>query len=378
MIPPLQANRFTALVGIFACVLVGVLELKTASAQGRSSETDAKFTTQPARLEPYEQTPLFAKVQGFVLKTRQASGDGSNLKQVALADIGDEVADGEILAEIDVPEMLREFEQKKALAEQAAAEVLQATAAVTVAEKTVEATQSRIAESRARVIRARGEYERWKAEHERIRELADKGSVTRKLVDETLNQLRSAEAGRDEAQAHVVAVGADLAEAEAKVAKAEADEAVARVRVKVAQAEVKRLNALLGYARIRSPFAGIISQRNIDTGHLVQPGMASQLPLFVVERIDKLRVAVDIPEREAVHIRKGNDAWIQIPALGQDEFEGTVSRTSWVLDPASRTLRVEIDLPNPERRLRPGMYARARVELSDTPEKPAANKKLSP
>lgn len=366
MIPRLRTNRLTTFAGLIVCVLVGGLELKTASAQGRSAESATTFTIQPARLEPYERTPLFAKVQGFVLKTRQASGDGSNPKQVALADIGDEVAEGEVLAEIDIPEMLEELKQKEALTEQAAAELLQATAAVTVAEKTMQAAKARIAESQAGVVRARGEHERWKAEHERFRDLAEKGSVTGKLVDETLNQLRSAEAGRDETQAHVLAVEADLAEAEAKVAKAKTDEAVARVRVKVAETEVRRLEALLGYARIRSPYAGIISQRNIDTGHFVQPGTGSQPPLFVVERINTLRVAVDVPEREAVRVHKGNSAWIQVPALGNEEFRGTVSRTSWVLDPASRTLRIEIDLPNPQRRLRPGMYAKARVELSNS------------
>ena len=364
MMFPQQTNQLTPLAGILACLFVGVLQFKTADAQTSPSESITEFTIQPARLEPYERTPLFAKIQGFVLKSRGASGDGNAAKQVAIADIGDEVSEGEILAEIDVPEMLEELKQKEALAQQAAAELLQATAAVTVAEKAMQAAKARIAESQAGVVRARGEYERWKAEHERIRELAEKGSVTGKLVDETLNQLRSAEAGRDETQAHVLAVEADLAEAEAKVAKAKTDEAVARVRVKVAEAEVRRLEALLGYARIRSPFAGIISQRNIDTGHFVQPGTGSQPPLFVVERIDTLRVAVDVPEREAAHLREGSVAWIQVPALGKEEFKSTVSRTSWVLDPASRTLRVEIDLPNPERRLRPGMYAKARIELS--------------
>ena len=364
MISRLRTNRRTTLAGLVICVLVGGLELKTATAQDRSAVSAAKFTIQPARLEPYERTPLFAKIQGYVLKTRQASTDGSNTKQIALTDIGDEVAEGEVLAEIDVPEMLEELMQKEALAEQAAAELLQSTAGVTVAEKTMQAAKARIAESEAGVVRARGEYERWKAEHERIRDLAEKGSVTGKLVDETLNQLRSAEAGRDETQAHVLAVEADLAEAEAKVAKAKTDEAVARVRVKVAETEVRRLEALLGYARIRSPYAGIISQRNIDTGHFVQPGTGSQPPLFVVERIDTLRVAVDVPERDAVRIQVGSTAWIQVPAFGEEEFKAKVSRTSWVLDPASRTLRVEIDLSNPDRLFRPGMYAKARIQLS--------------
>jgi RND family efflux transporter MFP subunit len=130
---------------------------------------------------------------------------------------------------------------------------------------------------------------------------------------------------------------------------------------------------MLSFAQIRSPFAGIVSQRSIDTGHFVQPGMSAQVAMFLVERIDTLRVAVDVPEREAVQVQKGNAAWIQIPSLGKEEFQGTVSRTSWVLDPASRTLRVEIDLPNPQRTLRPGMYAKARIELSSSALTAAGN-----
>ncbi len=359
---------------IFVCAAVTACHVNRANAQDEPVESEPMFTSQPARLEPYEQAPLFAKVQGFVLKTRPATDDGEDIPQLPIVDIGDEVSEGEILAEIDVPEMLQELEQKKALVNQAAAELQQATAALTVAEKAVLAARSRIAESQAGVIRASGEYDRWKAEHERTRQLVQSRALNEKMLDEVLNQLRSAEAGRDEAQAHVTAVEADLAEAEAKVAKAKADEIVSSAHVKVAEAEVGRLTAMIGYSQIRSPFAGIISQRNIDTGHFVQPGTGSQPPLFVVERIDTLRVAVDVPERDAVYTQVGNSAWIQIPALGNEEVEAKVSRTSWVLDPASRTLRVEIDLANPQRRFRPGMYAKAKIALSRAVETRGANK----
>jgi multidrug efflux pump subunit AcrA (membrane-fusion protein) len=327
-------------------------------------------TTQPARLEPYEQTPLYAKAQGYVRSARMWSDAQGQRGERPIADIGDEVAQGEVLAELDIPEMLEEFRQKEALAEQAAAELLQASAAVAVAERAMQAGQARIAESQAGVVRARGELDRWQAEFERISDLARRGSVTSKLVDETQNQLRAAEAGRDEAEAHVTAVEADLAEAEAHVAKARADEAVARVRVRVAEAEVARVQALLGYSRVLAPFAGIVTQRNIDTGHLVQPGSGTALPLYVVERIDVLRVVADVPERDAPLVHTGHAAWILIPALSGQELTATVSRTSWVLDPASRTLRVEIDLPNPDKRFRPGMYAKVRIELKDPQGQP--------
>ncbi|MDA1049387.1 MAG: efflux RND transporter periplasmic adaptor subunit [Planctomycetota bacterium] len=329
-------------------------------------ETPPRTTTQPARIEPFEQAPLYAKIEGYVLKSRTVEGADGQPSQAPIADIGDLVKENDVLAEIWVPEMEQELRQKQALHAQAEAELEQAAQAIIVVQKAAESAQAKIREAEAGVMRAEGEYQRWEAEKTRIQQLAGEGSVSQKLADETLNQFRAADAGRREVAARVDSAKAALGEAEATVAKARADEAAATARLEVAQANVDHMQSMLAYAKIRAPFAGVVTQRNVDTGHLVRPPQGSGSPsLFVVVRADVVRIVTEIPELEAPLVKVGNRVFIRIQALGGEEIEGQVTRTAWVLDPSSRTLRTEIDLPNPTGRLRPGMYATARIILED-------------
>ncbi len=325
-----------------------------------------KSTTQPARIEPYEQTPLYAKIDGYLRGTRRVQNDAGDGVQLPLADIGDRVAEGDVLAEISVPEMEQELVQKKALLTQAEAELEQAVQAVVVARKAVERAAAGVTEAEAGLIRADGEFARWQSELDRIRKLAASGSVSQKLADETLNQFRAAEAAQREAKAQAESARARLGEAHAGVGKAQADEAAARAHVKVAQANVDYTQALLAYARIRAPFPGVVIQRGVDPGHLVRPpqGPASP-PLFIVARTDMVRIVTDIPELEAPLVDVGDRAFIRVQALGGEEFEARVTRTAWVLDPSARTLRTEIHVKNDAGRLRPGMYATVRILLDE-------------
>jgi RND family efflux transporter MFP subunit len=115
---------------------------------------------------------------------------------------------------------------------------------------------------------------------------------------------------------------------------------------------------------LRAPFDGVITERHLDTGHLVQPSGASGKPLFVVVRADSVRIFLDVPERDAGFIATGSPAKITVPALSATAFEGQVTRTSWTLQTASRTMRTEIDIPNANGKLRPGMYATAEIEVA--------------
>ncbi len=187
-------------------------------------------TVQPGQIQAFEQTPLHAKLAGYVRKVN--------------VDIGDRVEANQPLAELWIPELEDEVRQKEALVAQAQAEINQAAAAVHVAEATVVTAQARIRETQAGTVRAEGTYQRWKAEHGRIAELAAGGAVNRKLVDETLDQLRAAEATRAEAGAKVESSQAILAESKAGIEKAKADQAVARARLQSAQADLARARTL--------------------------------------------------------------------------------------------------------------------------------------
>lgn len=312
------------------------------------------FTTQPAWIEAYERTPLFPKVSGYVAEV--------------LVDIGDPVKQGEALLKISLPELVDELEQQDALVVQAEAEIGQAQAELEAAQAAVTVAEARIAQAEAGIVRASAEYERWAAEHARIKELAANRSVTGQLLDETSHQLRGADAGRLEAAAAVASAKAALREAEAGERTAVADHKAAAARKLVAEANRAYAQTMLDYGTINAPFDGVITERHVDTGHLVNPSAAAARPLLVVARINRLRVFVDVPEMEAAHVdsgEAGDAATIHIPGQGNRKLTGQVTRTGVALDPANRSLRTEIDIDNADGVVRPGAYATVAILLAD-------------
>jgi RND family efflux transporter MFP subunit len=310
-------------------------------------------TTQPGRIEGFEQAPLYPKLAGYVSDV--------------LVDIGDSVHKDQLLVKLSIPEMLDEVRQMDARVANADAEIIQAEATVKSAEAALDVARAKIAEAEAGVARANGEYERWHAEYDRIKELASKGSVTEKLVDETQNQLRASEAAEQQANAAVESARAALRAAQANVQKSAADAAAATARRNVAAANLAYSKTMLGYTQIKAPFAGVVTRRNVNTGHYVHPvtGGATE-PLLVVEQTDKVRVFVDVPEMEAPFVSAGtkpDTVAVRVQALGDKEFPGTVTRTSRSLESRNRSLRTETDLPNADGVLRPGMYANVEILL---------------
>jgi HlyD family secretion protein len=307
-------------------------------------------TSQPARIEAYEETPLFAKLAGYVGEVH--------------VDIGDPVKKSMPLVTLRIPELANELQQKQALLAQAEAEVTQAAANVDAVKAAAETAKARVAEAQAGVSRTEADYQRWSAELERIKRLAASGSVTQKLADETQNQLSAAAASKQEAAAAVQSAEAGAREATAMITKAAADQTAAEARLGVAQADVARAQTMLSYAEITAPFDGVVTQRTIDTGHLVQPASGSGAkPLLVVARTDKVRVFLDVPEMESGAVDVGDPATLRVQALQGRELQAAVSRTSWSLDATNRSLRAEVDVPNEESLLRPGMYATGTIEL---------------
>jgi HlyD family secretion protein len=266
-------------------------------------------TTQgPGYIQAYEQTPMFAKIAGYVRKWH--------------VDIGDHVAQGKILAELWIPEMEVELKQKDALVQEADAELKLA---------------------RATVVAAEAEYRRSKGQSERFARIGQSGTIDKEQVEEAKLGFEAGVARRDMAQADV-----DVKEA----------------RLEVAKQNREKVKTLLAYRQLRAPFDGVVTRRNINTDDFVQPPTAGKgEPLYVVERRDVMRVFVPVPETDAPWVGKGAEARVRVQALVGQEFTGKVARTSYSLDRAVHTLVAEIDLPNPDDLLRPNMYAYATITL---------------
>ena len=135
--------------------------------------------------------------------------------------------------------------------------------------------------------------------------------------------------------------------------------------MKQAEAEARRVEALVGYTRITASFTGIVTARNINTGQLADPN-GLQRTLFTVARLDVLRVFVEIPESAAEKAGPGAEATVRVPSLGGREYNASVTRTAHVVNPDSRTLRIEIDLDNSDRLLVPGAHVVVQIKATAT------------
>lgn len=286
---------------------------------------------QPGRVEAFEQTPIYAKIPGFVRKVH--------------VDIGAHVHEGDLLAELWVPEMEEEVKKKEATIAQKEAEVEQA-------KKMRDAAAALVRAEEAGRLRAQAEFDRAQSQHDQL--VKSGGAIDKEAVSAARYGVESAKAAQAQVEAKVKA-------AEAARDKAVADIAVAEANLKFARTDRDQARATFGYARVTAPFEGRVSQRNVDKGHFLQPmaGGNKGEPLFVVVQADTVRVFVDVPEAEAGLVRDGMEAKVRVQSVKGKEFEGTVTRTSGVLDPKTRTLRTEIDLPNKDGTLLPGSYAYA-------------------
>jgi RND family efflux transporter MFP subunit len=263
-----------------------------------------------------------------------------------------------------VPELEADLGEKRAAVEQAQARKAQAEAAVNVAQAAVASAEARVSEVQAGIKRADADLTRWQREYGRVEQLFNDRAQTGTLLDETLNKLHSAEAARDEVRAKVKSAEAALSQARSELDKARSDVVAAAASIDVARSEARQAEAMLGYARIEAPFDGIIIQRDVDTGHLTKPGTDAP-PLFVAARVDPVTIAVGVPEGYATEVKPGASALVKLQAMKDRTVPGRVTRTAWALDPKTRTIRVEIDIPNPGGTLRPGLYAYATIIVEE-------------
>lgn len=308
--------------------------------------TVRKTVSEPAQLQGFETTELHAKLSGYVKRWTH--------------NIGDRVKAGEVLAELSEPELEAEAAQKQAAVEQAAAKRQLADAAAEVAAANVSGAEAKLTEARAGVKRVDAELARWRSEYQRVEGLFQARAQTGSLLDETRSKVESAQAAADETKAQVKTAEVGLTQAKAALDQARAEVASAESAVRVARADARRIEALLSYAKIQAPFDGVVIRRQVDTGQLTKPGADSD-PLFVLVRTDILTVTTDVPELYAPDVGPGDRVSVTFQALQGHAVEGRVTRTAWALDPKTRTLRIEVDLPNPDGKLRPGVYAHATV-----------------
>jgi HlyD family secretion protein len=309
---------------------------------------------QPGRIEPFEQTPIYAKIPGYV--------------KTVCVDIGDRVKRGDLLVELSVPEVVESHHAKEALVTQAQLGVKQSEQSIDVTQASISTAQADLDVTRAARGKTQANVKRWNSECQRMEPLNRDKIVDTQSRDEVENQCRAAQAADKEAEARIRGAEAALTEARARLAKAKTDLAAARNQLVVAQDEEREAAAMLGYSKIVAPYDGVISDRQVHTGHFLNAanGSTTGRSLLVIVRMDKVRVFAEVPEADAVRVANGALGHIRVQTLNDREFPGKVAGTSWSLDPTQRTLRTEIDFSNPEGVLRPGMYCHSLIDVKHT------------
>jgi RND family efflux transporter MFP subunit len=252
----------------------------------------------PGSIQAVTEAPILARSSGYV-KHRYV-------------DIGDRVSAGQLLAELEAPELIQMLHQAQAALEQTRSAVEQASANL---------QQSRTNERLAQVT-----AQRWA-------NLFQRGVVSRQEND-------TYQAQHDSQKANTQALEKAVAAARSNVAAAEAN--------------VARLTELKGFSRVYAPFAGVITVRNVDTGVLVSEGSTL---LFRIAQTNRLRTYLNLSQADASSVHVGQVATLTIPDLPGRKFVGAVTRTANALDPSTRTLLTEVQVANPDGALMPGMYA---------------------
>lgn len=306
-----------ALIAVLTLTALGALGVAGVRARNRQSADHSEATTAmrtdrprvltvtaeraPARVEqilpgtaaPMRETAVYARTSGYLRRW--------------LVDRGAEVKEGQLLAEIETPEV--------------DAQLLQARATLGESEATRERSKASAELARLNLDRVRQSFE---------------GGVGSKQE-------------KDEADANF------------KVAVATVQ--VSEATVRASEANVKRLEDLQRFQKVTAPFAGVITARNYDTGALVVADSSAGRELFHLAHIDTLRVVADVPQTFATAVHPGQVAPVSRREKPGIEYAGAVGRTTQSVNVQTRTLRVEVDVPNADHALLPGMYLQVRFQL---------------
>ncbi|MBS0260501.1 MAG: efflux RND transporter periplasmic adaptor subunit [Planctomycetes bacterium] len=311
----------------------------------------ARVTEQFGTIEAFDFADLYAKASGYV-KTQNV-------------DIGSKVAAGEVLVEIDAPEYEEALNEATATVAQSEAQEQQMQARLQTAAAELEATQSAVALATAELEKARSYLTFREIQYDRVKHLFELKSIDERLVDEKHEQRDAAEAALNSARAAIAAAKAQIVASQARVASAKADILEAQAKTRLAQAKESRARVFVNYLKIRSPYDGVVTRRSFHVGDFIRAAdQGGATPLLTVARTDLMRVIVQIPERDVPYTDVGDPATVTAPeVLHREVFSGKVARMSYSEDRVTRTMRAEIDLKNPENRLRDGMYCRVSVAL---------------
>ncbi|QVL33600.1 efflux RND transporter periplasmic adaptor subunit [Telmatocola sphagniphila] len=311
-----------------------------------------RVCVQPGTLEPFESADLYAKVSGFLAEQS--------------VDIGSQVKKGQLLARISVPEFETQLQRCKADVTHAVARIQQSEAHLTAVKAEARAAKAMILLAEAQ-LKSKSAYRKFREKQlSRYRELMNQQAIDAKVVDEEEDHYESAVSAEIAAKETVNSSKLQAEAAEARIAQTQADLEESKATKLIAEADVAKAQVMLDYTRITSPYDGVITRRLFYPGAFIRSAESSseKIPIVSVERTDLFRTIIQVPDRDVPYVSPGNEARIEIDALPGRVITGKIARLADSEDTATRTMRVEVDIPNPDGKLRRGMYGRTTLILN--------------
>ena len=282
-------------------------------------KTLSRQITLSSELVPFQEIDVFAKESGYVNKLN--------------VDYGSRVRQGQVMATLEIPELEAQLQQDQA---------------------EIKAAKGQVDRAAHELGRYQAQYKSLHLEYTRLNDVFETqpGIVAQQEVDDAQ--------GRDLAAASQVDAGKAALEA-------------AQSQLAGANARLVRDQTLFDYSRITAPFSGVVTQRYANLGALVQAGTSSStqaMPIVRLSQDDLFRLVIPIPESYVRYIRGGDPVTVRVPSLNRS-FPGKVTRFSVDVSKDTRTMHTEVDVPNPEHVLLPGLYAEASVALEHRDDIPA-------
>jgi len=316
-------------------VLVGIV-----APERRNMEIKLAFT---ADILPAKQAAIFSKVSGYIRRIH--------------ADRGDFVKAGQVLAEIDDQEL-------QASLNQARATLQTGHAGLEMARSTLVGQRANLENQRANLAKARAVADNDARQADRMKTLFGRGLVS-------ATDFENARTTAESARASVQAAEAQLNLAEAQIVTTDSQVRLSQAQIETYRAVLQLAETNLANTRLLAPFSGYVSQRNLDPGAAVSAQSSgtntASVGILTIQDIETVKVQMEVPERNIARVRLGSPVRLAVDPYQGETFTGSVARVVHYLDPRSRTMGVEVEIPNPGGRLKPGMYARVEVLVETRP-----------
>lgn len=340
-------------VGVGAGVVAGVIpspfEHPTKHAHAAPAHSSGDLTAKVIRPKAAASVPItvdqLAIVEPYYRADLRARASG--LVKAVHFDIGSRVKQGDVLVEIDVPELAQDVGRAEAVVVQREQELKVSEAKLKDAKAAVKVAAATIKQREADVQAATATRDLKKGRYERFTELAKKGDVVGSVVEDEQRDYLASEAAVTSASANVERARADYAESESKVEGAEADIDLKKALIEGARKDLDKAKAVAAYATVVAPFDGVVVRRTVDPGSFVQNATTgSSEALISLARVDLVTVAARFPDAYAPLVSADTPAVVRVDGLPGVTIPASVTRFAPSVQNADRTMRVEVDLFN--------------------------------